>query len=775
MSKQWKRLLAGLLAAAALLSATTAVPVYSAGDAAPADTAQDDKTDDVTGTDVSDYVQRTAREVLKTMVVAAENEKLRFYAPDYAADTTETPREDLFAVENKETGYIWWSSPINAGGDGAATPVLQKELRSAVVMTYGQPAERSTTNVRSADPNKCRITGTAIKDGVRVNYNFNKAGIQIPVEYTLCADYLSVTVDTANIKEQNSSDTGKLVTELTLLGAFGAGGSEDEGYFVLPDGSGALVNFNNGKTNVKPYARKVYGADATAVPNTRGAVTEGLFLPVYGIVRDKNALLVVAEEGDGNAILNTAVSGQSKSSYNLCNFRFVLRSTDVYYMGGETNPLTVFERGAVKTEAIKLRYYPVADAADTTDYVDLAAKYRDYLTTDGGVTVRAKENSVPLYADIYQGVEKPKSILGIPVTMKTAMTRFSQAQEIAATLRAQGVDELVLGLNGWTSDGIAGQVDYKAKGASVLGGNGDFQDLLAYCKDNDIACYPTVDNRTFTSGNGYFSFFHTTMRVSGAYARLYPYERAFGTPDTDKENRSLLTPAVFTEIYEKLAKNYKKAGIGGVSIGSMTTALYGDYGKKAISRERAMQTLAENLDGLQSTVGSVLARSANAYALPYVDYITDVPVSSSGFDVFDGDIPFYQLVLHGVIPYATKAVNGSPDADTLLLKAIAAGSGLQYDLLYADTSTLKDTDFDIYFYAKSSDWTDIAAADYKRVRDLLGDVSDQTITDYQTVGDVITTTYADGTVLTVNLKSGEITRDGVAYTSRDDAAGEATG
>ena len=216
-----------------------------------------------------------------------------------------------------------------------------------------------------------------------------------------------------------------------------------------------------------------------------------------------------------------------------------------------------------------------------------------------------------------------------------------------------------------------------------------------------------------------------------------------------------------------MLQNYFKAGITGVSIGEMTSLLYGDYGKKAISRDDMKNIMTDSLSGMQKGVGSVLADTANAYALPYVDHVTNVPLSSSGFDVIDEDLPLYQLVMHGVLPYATTAINGSADSERLLLQAIATGSNLHFDLLHEETSELKDTDFDIYYYAHYANWLDTAAQEYKLASTVTGAVSDQTIVDYIQQDDVITTTYANGTVTTVNLKTGQITCNGTSYVLSD--------
>ena len=227
---------------------------------------------------------------------------------------------------------------------------------------------------------------------------------------------------------------------------------------------------------------------------------------------------------------------------------------------------------------------------------------------------------------------------------------------------------------------------------------------------------------------------------------------AYGIKNDFKDIMSLLSPDCFNDVYSDLAENYSSMGLNGVSLGDMTTALYGDYGKNNISRYNTMNILEDCYKTIDSSLSDcILADNANAYVFPYVKHITDVPLCSSGFDVFDEDIPFYQIVIHGIIPYSSTAINGSDDPDKLLLMSAAAGSSLHFDMLYEDISELKDTDFNKYFYAKYNRWTDTAAEQYKLISAVLSKVSDCTISDYHNDNGVIETTYSDGTVIRVNL------------------------
>ena len=672
-------------------------------------------------------------------------------------------------LKNKATGYIWWSSPLGAARDKVATPLLVNELRSSNTLRYGIPSKRSNNNVLRSGTDDCEIKVSDVKNGVKVTYYYNKAGFSFPVEYTLEEDCLKASLKVSDIKEPKDE---KIATEVTLMSSFGAASDTEDGCFVIPDGSGALVRFNNNKTmDTNAYQQRVYGNDVTVVPTSRGAVTEQIYLPVYGIVKEDNAMLVVASKGDSNASISAQVSKQSNSSYNLCNFTFILRGTDTFYMSGNnSDKLTVFENGDIKSDDIELRYYPISKKG--ASYVDVADRYRQYLIEEDGV--EPKSSKAAMYVDLYGGTLKKKPVLGIPVTLKQPVTKYDEALEILTELKNKGVDDMVVSYNGWTNDGIRRKVDTGASPSGTLGGKSSFNKLTDFIDENGFEFYPASSSRDFYSGNGYYSFTSTCVRVSGSYSRIVSYDRAYGIPDGFKKNMSLLSPSYYGEVYGDIASSYAKAGLTGAAVDNAASSLYGDYGKKDISRYKAM-TLAEEAFGKlsDSLDNGFIADGANAYALPYVSHITNVPLSSSRFDIFNEDVPFYQIVMHGLVPYSTTPVNGDADPSQLLLMAAATGSSLSYDMIYNETSKLKDTDYDRYYYANYHYWADTAAEEYKLLAPLLDSVSDSTITGYDVSddGSLITTTFSNGTVVKTDLVNKTVEYGGNKLSLADEEEG----
>lgn len=747
-----KKILACVCCAAMMTSMFT-IPAFS--DDEGTETAETEEAETEESSADEDYVPRTDEEALAAAELVAENSKLALYV---------NKSEVTLALVDKNTGEIWWSNPINADGSAGKKAQIQ-ELKAGMVLTFGEPSKRKTTNANSKMKAKAKIS--SVSNGIKITYKFNSAKITVPVTYTLEDDYLKLSVDSTEIKEE---DGDKLTTKLAFMTSFGAATTEESGYFVIPDGSGALINFNNGKTVLKTYSGKVYGRDITPVNQTAPAVTEQIYFPMYGIVKGNSGMMVVADKGDTAASINAYVAGQNKTDYNSCYFDFEIRTSDEYQMGASNDsPLKVFEKRGILVPEIEVRYYPVSNSdKKDIDYVDIAEKYRDYLTSDYGVSVSESVKDVPLYVDLYGGVLKKESVLGFPVTMQHAATTFSEAKDILSELTEGGADNIIATYNEWTAADIKEKVSDKAKPASKLGGKSDFNKLLSFAESNNISIYPSVKNLTFKSGGGYLTITDTAIRVSNAYSRQFEYDFAYGIQNKFYKAMALLAPASYERMFNNLANSYSKYGLNNISVGPASTVIYGDYGRKATSREMMKGIVQNGYKLLDEQVGSVLADGANAYVLPYVDRITDVPLNSSKFDVFDADIPFYQIVMHGIKSFSTPAVNGQAQIGDVILSAVASGSSLSFDLMAEEANELKDTRYDCYYYADSEYWTKDAASVYSFVNEILSDVSSETITGYEVLANGNTeTTFSNGTKIKVNYTDKTVTKGGKTYSLYD--------
>ena len=229
---------------------------------------------------------------------------------------------------------------------------------------------------------------------------------------------------------------------------------------IVPDGSGAVINYNNGKTNYSSYSHQVYGRDYTTVPSNAPHVNEQAYLPVLATVSGKSGIVAVATDGDANVTAKAQVSGQNKQAYNSCYFEFETRGSDSFYMSGgdRSNEITVFEKnGDIKGKRFGIKYFPL-DKDEDINYADCAEVYRNYLIETKGLTSKVTDDKTNFYVDLFGGVMKTKSIVGVPVSLKTEITGFSQASEIIDKLKNNGIENIVANYNDWTNESIKNEV-----------------------------------------------------------------------------------------------------------------------------------------------------------------------------------------------------------------------------------------------------------------------------------------------------------------------------
>ena len=244
------------------------------------------------------------------------------------------------------------------------------------------------------------------------------------------------------------------------------------------------------------------------------------------------------------------------------------------------------------------------------------------------------------------------------------------------------------------------------------------------------------------SSGGYWTLTSTAIRISNAYSRQTSYSLSFGVAQKGVAP-ALLSPSKYSKTFEEMLGSYQKEGIDRIGFGYLSSRLVGDYTRKdTYCRDKTMNVLVDEYKKANSNIGAILADEANAYILPYVSTVSGVPVSSSGYDITDFDIPFYQMVIHGYVPFSTKAINASSNTDLTFMRALAAGSNVNYDMIYEDADELLDTRDDDYFYSHYSGWITAAANQYKVASKVLAAVSDYTISDYVVEGSVIKTTYS---------------------------------
>ena len=484
MVKIRKKILAVLLTAAMLVSMSSVVAWSDEQPATDEGTSQTEQTaaDDNSSEDKEDKSDkkndkddkkkpRTDAEGLAEMKVIAENDSYKLYLNE---ETTN------FALQSKSDSYVWWATPLNADKDENAKTAQKKNMQSPFYIVYGDVSTHTSQrmNVYDGSIKSGDFEIQEIENGVKIIYRIGKIEAEIPMTITLEKNNVNVSIISSEIKEQEATDSkGLVLLDIGLLQFFNAAGMEDEGYMVVPDGSGAVINYNNQRINAQAYNNDVYGLDTSIGLLTRPSITEQVYLPVIGAVtngeKTKHGYMAIAESGDTCASVNATVSGQNSTSYNNTWFEFKVRAEDTYYMG--TRKLTVYEQGKINQPDLTVGFYPLS--GDDLSYVDIAEAYRNYMIEEKGFTDKTDNITNSFYLDLYGGTVKAQSIAGFPVNLETPATTYEQAQEIIKQLNELGVDDLVVNYNDFNGAGIKGLITADVNYAGTLGGKDAYKSL----------------------------------------------------------------------------------------------------------------------------------------------------------------------------------------------------------------------------------------------------------------------------------------------------------
>ena len=641
----------------------------------------------------------------------------------------------FFCVADKVVGEVFVSNPSNWKSDKKATGSNKTKLQSQLVVTVlrGETENTETVNSQVGSVSKGSVKLQKVDDGLRILYTFNDYGITVPLYVTIAEDCFRIYVPADEIEETTSD---KLL-DIEIAPLFAATGTKDEGYILIPDGSGALIRFNNGKTKAGSYKAQVYGSDKTFAATVDNNTMLRAALPVLGMDCGDYGLLAVATQGDAHAYVSASVSGVTHS-YNTMSFSFTVRAKGEYTIGEENyNARTVnlFQQDKATEGRYEVSYYPLPEGS--CDWLAMAELYGDMLL--GEQTAESESRvSLRLYGMIY----KDKPILGIPVSTAIALTPYDRAAEMLQSLTDAGVSTVTEYLN-WNNNAARNRMG-GVKASTALGGSKAFTALQDTAKRVNVPVYFTTNALSFSSENALIT------RFTDAATKLssFPVELHTFSLSTHKEEEGIApdyvrTAAKASEKGVDLVAAYEKLGAQ-ASLGDAANLLYSDFNSKTGNRS----ALKEAVVTLLQHAGGTLMSWPNAYALPYAAYVTDVPQASSNLSLADETVPFYAQVLRGRVGFSGAAVNLADEPRKAFLYALETGGDLAFTLAAQNTDELRFSDDSALYAIRFEDWQETIIAmhgELTAARVQMGDLLSR-----EAVGDIVTLRFDNGAALVLN-------------------------
>ncbi|MBS4201961.1 hypothetical protein KHA93_20350 [Bacillus sp. FJAT-49732] len=557
------------------------------------------------------------------------------------------------------------------------------------------------------------------------------------------------------------------INEIQVLPFFGAANNSTEGYIFVPDGSGALIDLNNGKFDYQPFKAPIYGKDKAVLERWNNLVSETIKLPVFGMKQGDHAFFGIIEKGDAVASIEADVSGRV-NSYNSIFSTYTLKESGEITLSGRDRSNTVFliQKGEFKEDITIL--YSFLDG-DEANYAGMAGYYQNYLIDKYQLEPLIEDDNTPFYLEITGSIWKRKTVLGIPYKSLVPLTTFSEAEKIVSELVDANINNLKVRYTGWFNEGVNHKIPSSVHIDRKIGGKKGFKEFSEFLEKKNIDFYPDVAfSNVYRNTIGFSPTRDASRFITRKVAEIYPMDLATFRQDQMNQNRTshyLLSPKKLPSYIDGFTSDYEKLNINSLSLRDLGEQIHGDYREKnVINRQQAKEIAEEQISKLAKKFPDILAEGGNAVLFPYAKSILDAPLSSSGFNITDHSVPFYQMAIHGYIDYAGSPVNISDDQNVQknILKALETGSNVYFSMFYKEPSIIKDSEFNHLYSAHYELWMEEAINMYNEVNEVLKDVRTKPITSHKELANgVYETTYGNDYSVIVNYNGQAAVIDGV--------------
>lgn len=522
--------------------------------------------------------------------------------------------------------------------------------------------------------------------------------IQASIEYKLEGKDLVVKMPIDELEITGDDTVISTVNMLPYL--MSAERDQEEGYMFVPDGSGAVINFDNNKQSAPDFKSSIYGEDilknAKKYKNNRIQTT----LPVAGIKYKDYAVLAIVEEGAEIAEVNANISGKL-DAYNKVGVNFKLFEVDqVESVGAANVSISRFSKDFYDKD-IQMRYKFIEEdeaQSEEVSYVDMALTYKNYLQSNDMLSGIIDEQIPSLDVEFLGSIRKRQFFIGIPYNTNVALTKFEEMDRIIAELVDAGVSDLNVEISGFANKGLDHTAMNKMSVLGVMGGETKLNQLLNKYNNNDtVELYPAMFLSQAFTKNNLNQYSDIARHLSGEQARVAKNNHVREMSRIGSGAPYLISPSSYKSYLGSVLNQLKRLQSDNLSTFDLGNRIVGDYNtNNDISRTSALKYIEESLKYLSDNKNSLMLANPNAYALKFADKITDVPIDDNNLEVVDYDIPFLQIVLDGSVKYYGNVLNSNiwENPEFTLLRLIEYKTNPKFQISAADSEMFKDTDYE---------------------------------------------------------------------------------
>lgn len=694
--------------------------------------------------------------VLRMYSLVAENGKLALYLSEESLN---------IAVLVKETGYVFYTNPSYNQWDIEAYYITGQ--LSSITSTIPQDGMYKTSISESSSP---ILKVSYIDDGFKCAFNYDKLGISYNLYVTIDDSRLNVSLPSDEIvevpfiekktgfkRDENGNlvkdENGKYVQEivetehnfliksLTFFQYLGSSFMEEDdtwlnGYIFIPDGSGALIRYQNQSIFRSAYVKNVYGDDKgidDTLQSTRFLKEEAtLTMPIFGVCHGvgKNAFLTVIEEGDSNATLEVRPYGYNNQNLETAFYKFNFRqSYNIKVATSQTG--TISSLNAEKySGSIKYSYNFLT--GDQSSYLGMAKCYKDnYLE----LVDRVEGDKSPINLKVL-AMDYKKGLFG---KNYIALTKYNELLDIIKELESNEVNEFDIEYIGMYRGGNFSGV-IKPRIAYKLGSKKDYNTLINYISNNgySISAYldPSVTYKESSRG--------ITKKINLSTFKTDSYGDLF-------DNAYVLNYQNLSKSITKYNNKFSKFGIDSLTIERIGSNLSSyRYKNRNYYREDSKAQITGELEKLAEYYGLGLYK-ANSYTFNYLSKYYDMYIESNSYTFITDSVPFVSLLLSGYSELYSSVINYTDDYELNALRLIEYNIYPSFIISKEESSLLRYTNFESKYACEYDRWKNIIIDYYKLVSNTLDSVRGAKMVSHKVLSSgVVLVSYSNNKAIIIN-------------------------
>ncbi|MDY0276502.1 MAG: DUF5696 domain-containing protein [Acholeplasma sp.] len=591
---------------------------------------------------------------------------------------------------------------------------------------------------------------------------------------------LNIVINDNEISGDDSNNIG-YINVMPFLGAYGGKQLEynvdsnewdiqklktrNDGYALVPDGSGALIEFNDYNAKLSGYTGDVYGTDLAQAKSEESIVYSNVpvknpLMPVYGIayLEQKAGFVGYAKNGDEHMQI-VSRPNDSSDSYNLTNYnitfsRFVYNKTysQVYNQAGNKFTSMLEDRNHFD---LNLEFNFLAN--EDANYVGMAKKYREYLVTNKIISNNNKNSNsnIGIRLDFLMADVK-NTLLG---TENVVVTTISDVDQILNEVLDMGINNISSGLYGYQDGGVTLGRKSKPDFINAIGSKNAISKVVKSMNEKGVDISLALDyaqiveEQISLSGNA-------AKHVNGWYLKVNDNNKTF------IEKLYYAKPSKIKEWVISNEKAIRKIAFSSITYEGFTNQLYGDYGKNAVSASEALVIYNKLLNEISNNY-KVNALTPNQRLWNNVDRFLQTPMFSSQYLVETKDVPFLQLVLNQKIELYSSYVNFSFYEDKDILKMIDYNTYPSFILTKEPSYNLSSTNLSHFYSTEYQLYSDLIDKVYSKVNDALKNVISKEWNNREIIDELVVNTYSDGTKIIINYTNNDKNYNGIKIKALD--------